>query len=458
MTDASFLRSILSPEQVSTTDADRDYHGTDWGTSPAAAAPPDIVVWPESTADVSAVLAAATERGIPVTPFAAGTGVEGNAVPAHGGISLDLTRMDAVLDIRPEDRQIDVEPGVIGADVDEAVAAHGLFFPPLPTSGDMATIGGMIATNASGKRTVKYGKVGDWVRAIEVVLADGSVITAGTRAEKSSSGYDLRDLLIGSEGTLGIVTRATLALAGRPEHTRVGRATFGSLDDATAAAADLVSSGVDVSAAELVDELSARMVNDYVGSDLPEGPTLFLEFQADHGLDREVAFCRAILDAHDPVAVLLDGETDAESVWKPRHELADAVRAYYPALESLHAGDVAVPIGSFSSIVAHVHAVADEHDVPIPTFGHAGDGNVHFDVLVDPDDEAAVAEAHEIYESIVTEAIDLGGTATGEHGIGRGKREFLPIEHGENGVAAMRAIKEALDPHGTLNPGKIFPE
>lgn len=458
MTDASFLDRILPADRISTTDADREHHGSDWGTPSEDASPPDVVVWPESTAEVADVLAAATDRGIPVTPFAAGTGVEGNAVPSHGGISLDLTRMDAIRDVRPADRQIDVEPGVIGADVDEAVAAHGLFFPPLPTSGDVATVGGMIATNASGKRTVKYGKVGDWVREIEVVLADGSVLTAGTRAQKSSSGYDLRDLIVGSEGTLGVVTRATLELAGRPERTRVGRATFRAVDDATAAAADLVGSGVDVSAVELVDGLSARMVNEYIGSDLPEGPTLFLEFQADHGLDAEVEFCRDVLAAHDPVAVVLEDGPAATDVWKPRHELADAVRAYYPDRRSLHAGDVAVPLGSFSTMVGYVREVADDHDVPIPTFGHAGDGNVHFDVLVDPTDPAAVADAAEIYEAIVTRAIDLGGTATGEHGIGREKRKFLPIEHGETGVRTMRAIKDALDPAGTLNPGKIFPE
>ena len=457
MTDTSFLRALLSADQVSTTTADRDHHGRDWGTPPEEASPPDVVVWPESTAEVSDVLAAATDRGIPVTPFAAGTGIEGNAVPSRGGISLDLTRMDDVLEVRPADGQIDVEPGVVGAAVDDAVAARGLFFPPLPTSADMATVGGMIATNASGKRTVKYGKVGDWVREVEVVLADGSVLTAGTKAAKSSSGYNLRDLIVGSEGTLGVVTRATLALAGRPEQTRVGRATFSKLADATAAAADVVGSGVDVSAVELVDALSARMVNDYIGSDLPEGPTLFLEFQADHGVDEEVDFCRRVLDTHDPTEAVLGEDAPGADPWKPRRELADAVRAYYPDRRSLHAGDVAVPLGSFSTLVDRIHDSSEEHGIPIPTFGHAGDGNVHFDVLVDPTDESAVATAADVYDEIVRAAIDLGGTATGEHGIGRGKREFLTVEHGETGVRAMRAIKDALDPSGTLNPGKIFP-
>ncbi len=457
MTDHAFLEATLSPDQVSRTATDRTAHGADWGTAPDETAPPDVVVWPESTAEVAAVLAAATERGVPVTPFAAGSGIAGNAVPTHGGISLDLTRMDAIVDVRPADRQIDVEAGVVGDVINDAVADHGLFFPALPTSGDRATVGGMLATNASGKRTVKYGKVGDWVREIEVVLADGSVLTAGTRAEKTSSGYDLRDLIVGSEGTLGVVTRATLSLTGRPAESRVGRATFAQLADATDAAAALVAAGVDVSALELVDGLSARMVNDYVGSSLEEGPTLFVELQADYGLDAAVEACRDTLAAHDPTTLVLEAGTDESAIWKPRRELADAVREYYPDRRSLHAGDVAVPLGALSAIVEHIHELSTAHDVPIPTFGHAGDGNVHFDVLVDPTDEAAVAEAHTIYESIVTRGIELGGTATGEHGIGRAKREFLPVEHGETGVATMQAVKDALDPAGTLNPGKVFP-
>ena len=457
MADYAFLDATLASDQVSWADVDRTDHGADWGTAPDETAPPDVVVWPESTAEVAAVLAAATERGIPVTPFAAGSGIAGNAVPTHGGISLDLTRMDAIVDVRPADRQIDVEAGVVGDAINEAVADHGLFFPALPTSGDLATVGGMLATNASGRRTVKYGKVGDWVREIEVVRADGSVLTAGTRAEKTSSGYDLRDLIVGSEGTLGVVTRATLSLTARPAESRVGRATFEELVDATDAAAALVTAGVDVSALELVDGLSARMVNDYVGSSLEEGPTLFVELQADYGLDAAVAACREILAAHDPTTLVLEPGTDESAIWKPRRELADAVRAYYPDRRSLHAGDVAVPLGSLSAIVEHIHERAAAHDVPIPTFGHAGDGNVHFDVLVDPTDETAVDEARTIYESIVTRGIELGGTATGEHGIGRAKREFLPVEHGETGVETMRAVKDALDPAGTLNPGKVFP-
>ncbi|WP_152039761.1 FAD-binding oxidoreductase [Salinigranum salinum] len=448
----------LRDDQYSTTEADRDDHSRDWATAPREAVAPDVVVWPESTGDVSAVLAAATEHGVPVTPFAAATGLEGNAVPVHGGVSLDMTRMDSVLEIRPEDRQIDVEPGLLGSEINEALERYGLFFPPLPTSGDIATIGGMLATNASGKQTVKYGKVGDWVMELEVVLADGSVVEVGTRATKTSSGYNLRDLIVGSEGTLAVVTRATLALAGRPEQQRAGRVVFDSFETAATAAADIVRSGVDVAALELIDSLAAAMANAYLDGTLPEKPMAFLEFHANHGVDEEIDFCRTILDRYDPLDVEFGDGSAQDDLWEARRELADATRAYYSDRESTAPGDLAVPLSRYPDLVEYIHALSDERDLPIPCFGHAGDGNIHFDVFADPADEEEWARGVETYETIVREAVRMGGTATGEHGVGRGKRKFMLDEHGESGVRAMRAIKDALDPDGILNPGKILPD
>jgi D-lactate dehydrogenase (cytochrome) len=454
-----FLAALdLRDDQLSTTEADRDDHSRDWATAPREAVAPDVVVWPESTDDVSAVLAAATEHGVPVTPFAAATGLEGNAVPVHGGVSLDMTRMDSVLEIRPEDRQIDVEPGLLGSEINEALERYGLFFPPLPTSGDIATIGGMLATNASGKQTVKYGKVGDWVLQLEAVLADGSVVEAGTRATKSSSGYNLRDLIVGSEGTLAVVTRATLALAGRPEQQRAGRVVFDSFETAATAAADTVRSGVDVAALELVDSLAVAMANAYLDGTLPEKPMAFLEFHANHGVDEEIDFCRAILDRYDPLDVEFGDGSAQDDLWEARRELADATRAYYLDRESTAPGDLAVPLSRYPDLVERIHALSDERDLPIPCFGHAGDGNIHFDVFADPDDDEEWARGVETYETIVREAVRMGGTATGEHGVGRGKRKFMLDEHGESGVRAMRAIKDALDPDGILNPGKVLPD
>ncbi|MCL7418201.1 MAG: FAD-binding oxidoreductase, partial [Halalkalicoccus sp.] len=292
--DLSFLSDLaLDDDQLSFGDSDRENHAEDWGAETRETGVlPDAVVWPGSTADVAELLESATANGVPVTPYAAGTGLEGHAVPAHGGISMDLTRMDSVVEYRPDDLQITVGPGIIGSAVDEHVASDGLFFPPLPSSGEISTVGGMIATDASGMQTVKYGEVADWVLALEAVLADGSVIETGSRARKTSSGYNLTDLVVGSEGTLAVVTRATLRLAGRPDQIRGGRVVFGSLDDATAAVFDAVRSGVDLARIELIDGLSARMANRYLDVGLPDAPMVFLEFHANHGIEEEIAFCR----------------------------------------------------------------------------------------------------------------------------------------------------------------------
>jgi D-lactate dehydrogenase (cytochrome) len=457
--DCRFLEGLDLEGRVSFGDADAESHAGDWGTPEADQVPPDAVVYPASTADVSAVLAAADDRGVPVTPYAAGTGLEANATPVHGGISLDMTDMDAVLDVRPDDLQVDVQPGVYGAAVDAAVADHGLFFPPLPSSGDISTVGGMVATDAGGMQTVKYGEVSDWLLGVEAVLADGSVVEAGSGAVKTSSGYNLTDLIVGSEGTLAVVTRATLELAGRPRQIHGGRALFPTLDDAAAAVYDAVRSGVDVAKIELLDPTSAMMANAYSGTDLPDVPMVFLEFHADHGVDEEVAFCRGIFAEHDVQRFEVapdDGGMD--DLWQARKDLAFAVQRHDPDLEPLHPGDVTVPISQYPAMVRYVKEVAEEHDLLVPCFGHAGDGNLHYSVLVDVDDPDHVERGGRVSGEIIEHALDLGGTSTGEHGIGTGKREYLVAEHGEAAVEAMRRIKLALDPNDTLNPGKLFPE
>jgi len=453
--DVSFLGDLALDGEVSLGAADRDEHATDYATDDADAVRPDAVVYPESTADVSAVVAAADERGVPVTAYAAGTGLEDGAVPSSAGISLDLTRMDAIHEIRPDDLQVDVGPGAIGADVDEAVATHGLFFPPLPSSGDISTVGGMIATDASGMRTVKYGEVADWVLELEVVLADGSVTTVGSKAAKTSSGYNLKELIVGSEGTLGIVTRATLELAGRPEEIRGGRATFPTLDDATAAISDAVTAGVDVAKIELFDAETAMLANAYSDADLPERPMVFVEFHANHGVDEEVDFCRAVFEAHDVEQFEMAGGERMEQLWQARKDVTYAAEAYDPDREMGQPGDVTVPIGSYPEMIRAVKEVADEYDLFVPCFGHAGDGNLHYFVLQNPDDPEEVERAEAAYGELVGRALELGGTATGEHGIGAGKRKYLEREHGPAAVGAMRAVKAALDPNGTLNPGKV---
>ncbi|WP_132060014.1 FAD-binding oxidoreductase [Halorussus amylolyticus] len=457
--DCSFLSDLDIAGDVSFGESARETHAADFGADELGlGVTPDAVVWVESTPDVSAVLAAANDRRVPVTPYAAGTGLEGNAVPAHRGISLDLSRMNSVLDVRADDFQIDVEPGVLGAEVDEAVASEGLFFPPLPSSGDISTVGGMVANDASGMQTVKYGEVADWVLELEAVLADGSVITAGSKAAKTSSGYNLADLLVGSEGTLAVVTRITLRLAGRPEQIRGGRALFPSLDAATQAVFDAVRSGVDVAKIELLDEATARLANAYTGTDLPDAPTVFLEFHANHGVEEEIEFCRAVFDDHDAERFEVAEEDEMDTLWQARKDLSFALQTWDPDLSPMHPGDVTVPISDYPEVVHYVKDLADEHDLLVPCFGHAGDGNVHYSVLVDESDDEQVAAAEELYAAVVERVIEMGGTATGEHGIGLGKREFLEAEHGAATVETMRRLKRALDPRDTLNPGKIFPE
>ena len=453
----SFLDTILDSDQFSYDDAERDQRATDWGTDDADAVQPDVVVWPESTDDVAAILTGANEHGVPVTPYAAGTSLEGNAVPVEHGITLDLSRMDAVLDIRPDDLQIDVQPGILGDEVNEAVAKHGLFLPSLPSSGAISTIGGMLANDASGMKTVKYGEVADWALEFEAVLPTGEVITAGSKAAKTSAGYNLKDLLVGSEGTLGVVTRVTLKLAGRPEQIRGGRAIFDTLDDAADAVTDAVQSGVDVAKIELIDAFSAEVSNAFLDTDLPNAPMVFVEFHANHGIEEEIAFCRSVFEAHDVRRFeVSDDDDEMSELWEARRELAEAFEPYDPALSPLTPGDITVPISNYTDIINYAKDLGDEHGVPVACFGHAGDGNVHYFVMVDPDDPDSVAAGETVSTKLIHRAIDLGGTATGEHGVGLGKQEYLAEEYNEATVEAMRTIKRALDPNGILNPGKIF--
>jgi D-lactate dehydrogenase (cytochrome) len=457
--DCSFLQALdLSADQVAFGGSSLHAHATDYGTSEGDGTEPDAVVWPESTADVADVLAAADDRGVPVTPYAAGTGLEGGAVPVGAGISLDLTRLNSVVDVSPDDLLIEVEAGVLGATITETVRPEGLFFPPLPSSGESATVGGMIATDASGMQTVKYGEVHDWVRSVEAVLADGSVVTAGTTAPKTSSGYNLKDLLVGSEGTLAVVTRATVELAGLPAQTRGGRVVFPSVSAATDAVADAIRSGLDVAALELMDDVSARMANRYFDTDLPNEPMLFFECHANHGVERELEFARTIFEAHDADAIeLADDEAELEEYWALRRDLSFAIGAYDPSLESLSAGDVAVPTSRYSDLLEFVQSLEDDHGLLIPCFGHAGDGNLHYSVMGDPSSESDRDLATSTTDRIVQRALSLDGTTTGEHGIGRQKRRYLRSEHGDRELELMSGIKRTFDPNGILNPGKALP-
>jgi len=266
----------------------------------------------------------------------------------------------------------------------------------------------------------------------------------------------MRDIIVGSEGTLGIVTRATLRLKGIPQQIRGGRAVFSTLEDAASAVSDAVQSEVDVAKIELIDSIAAGMANDYLGTDLPDAPMVFLEFHANHNVDEEVSFAKSVFEQHGVKSFEIGEGDEAEELWELRRELAVAIRSADPSLVPVHAGDIVVPISKYPEAVKRIKELAEEHGNPIPCFGHAGDGNVHYAVLVERDNEEAMKEGIEIYDEVVEFALSFGGTCTGEHGIGIGKQKFMLHEHSEAGVEAMRSVKESLDPNGTLNPGKIF--
>lgn len=446
------LRALLG-ERLSEAVAVREQHGRDESWHQPAL--PDAVAFARSTEEVSAILAICHRHRVPVIPFGAGTSYEGHLIPVEGGISVDLSSMDAILRVSPEDMDVTVQAGVRRKQLNEYLRDTGLFFPVDP--GADATIGGMCATRASGTTTVRYGAMRENVLALTVVLADGRVIRTGTRARKSAAGYDLTRLFVGSEGTLGIITEATLRLHGRPEATAFAVCAFDSLQGAVDAVIATIQLGVPIARIELLDDVMVAAVNRYSKLDLPELNTLFLEF---HGSSESVAEqARTVRElaqqngGHD--FRWSDREEERSRLWQARHDAAYASKALRPGCENW-ATDVCVPISHLAEVITFIRAEADKSFLPAPIVGHVGDGNFHMALVVDRSRPEEVAEAERLNRLLVTRALELGGTCTGEHGIGLGKMEFLELEHGA-GVDVMRTIKQALDPHGILNPGKLLP-
>ena len=447
----SHLERIVGTEAVSAGDSARDLHSHD--ESFHTPVRPDIVVWPRSTEAVSGVVRWAYDKGVPVTPWGAGTSMEGNPIPVRGGVVVSLQEMTRVLEIREQDFQVDVEAGVIYKALNEKLGRLGLLFPPDP--GASATIGGMIGNNASGIRTVGYGATRDYVTRLTVVLPGGEVIRTGNRARKSSSGYDLCGLFTGAEGTLGIVTEATLELEGLPACVTAARAAFPTVDDATATVYQIMSSGLVPSAMELLDTEVVKVLNRDRGTALDESPTLLMEFfgYSEKGLAEEIAFVEAICNEnHCSVIDKGIGREERNRLWEIRHLTAESIKRANPGRELL-VMDVAVPISRFGEMIRTIKV--EVADLTAYVFGHAGDGNIHVVVMDDPSDEVRWSRVERANDRIVREALAAGGTCTGEHGVGVGKRRFLEEEHGES-RAVMRAIKDALDPRGLMNPGKIF--
>jgi len=418
--------------------------------------PPQVVVMPASTEEVSAILKIANAHRIPVTARGAGTSIEGNSVPLYGGIVVDMQRFDQILEIRPSDFLVVVEAGVGYKDLNKALGRHGLFFPPDP--GAAAMIGGMIANNASGVRTVRYGATKDYVLKLTVVLADGEIMETGSLAAKSSSGYDLGRLFVGSEGTLGIFTQATLSLVGLPAHFSAALVTFPSLEEAAKAVFEIRRWGFSPAALELVTADLASMLNRDRDLGLREEPTLFLEFQgaSEVALQEEMGPVEQLCQEAGAISFERGlGIGERNRLWEARYQAYESIKRTHIGADPFVA-DVAVPISCYSEMVAYTEKVIKDAAVVGYAFGHAGDGNLHVVFMGDAKDEEGWRSIRDANEAIVARALDLEGTATGEHGVGIGKRRFMEREHGES-LQVMRQIKSLLDPHGILNPGKMLP-
>jgi D-lactate dehydrogenase (cytochrome) len=449
--DFSELKVILDERRVSTGESVRDLHSHD--ESFHAPSLPDVVVWPRSTEEVSRLIRWARRKKIPVTAWGAGTSLEGNPIPVRGGLVMDFNEMNQIITVRPEDFQADVQPGVIYKELNKTLSREGLFFPPDP--GAAATIGGMIGNNASGIRSVRYGATKDYVMRLTVVLPGGDVIHTGNRARKSSSGYNLSALFTGSEGTLGIITEATLKLAGLPVNFMAVRATFPAIRRATDTVYAIMRAGLSPAAMEFLDSNVVHALNLDRGLNLEENPTLLMEFSgfSEQGLVEEMTFVEEICQANG--ALSLDRGIGAEErtrLWEIRHQTYESVKRCHIGLSPLIM-DVAVPLSRYSEMVEF--SKQEVRDLTAYLFGHAGDGNIHVHVMDNPRDAKRWARVEEASRSIVMKALEFEGTCTGEHGVGIGKSRFMQTEHGTS-LDFMKQLKALLDPENLLNPGKFF--
>ena len=448
------LRSMVSPDRFSTGESNLDLHSKD--QSQHQACRPEVVIWPVDRNEVSEILKYANKNLIPVTGWGSGSSLEGNPVPVKAGIVLDFSQMNTIRDIRDEDFQTDVEPGVIYQNLNEKLKYKGLFFPPDP--GAQATIGGMIANNASGTKTVHYGSTKDYVLRLSVVLANGEIIETGTRASKTSSGYDLIHLFVGSEGTLGIVVEATLRLVGLPAEFSAAIVTFPSVGAAGKAVFEIIRSGLDPAALELLDPNCIEIINQEENLGLNVSPTLFMEY---HGPTKnQLAEVLAIAQEICTQGGCYEfksgiGRKERDDLFKARHELGEMIIRKHPG-RSLMVIDVAVPITAYPEIIAFARKESEKTGIPGYIFSHAGDGNLHLVFMGKKGDEREWDIIDHVNQRIVSKALSMGGTATGEHGVGIGKRKFMEAEHGKS-LKWMKEIKSLFDPNFILNPGKIFP-
>ena len=456
MADAEFWREAeaLLGARLVRSSADCAVHGQSetW----FALTPPDAVAYPESTGEVAALMRLCAAYRVPVTGWGAGTSLEGHALAVQGGVVVDFARMNRVLEIRPEDRLVKVEPGLTREALNTELRASGLFFPVDP--GANATLGGMAATRASGTTTVRYGSMRDNVAGLEVVLADGRVIHTGSGAAKSASGYDLTALMLGSEGTLGLITGLTLRLHAQPEAISAAVCAFDTFEAAVETVQLVIQMGIPMARIEFVDEDIARMFNAMNGTHMPEKPHLLIEFHgSEAGVAEDSRRFGEVVEEMGGADFEWATTTEARNrLWKMRHGAYSSCLAWRPGCMGL-VTDVCVPISRLAEAVARGRALIAAAGLTGPILGHVGDGNYHAILLLDRDDAEELHRAKQVAHDLAAMALEMGGTITGEHGVGLGKRGLMEEEHGP-AWAVMGQIKAALDPLNLLNPGKLVPE
>lgn len=446
------LKAIVGDQRVSTSAAVREQHGKDESYHPPI--PPDAVVFATSTEEVAAVVRACAAADVPIIPFGTGTSLEGHVTAVLGGVTISLSEMNAVLEVNPEDMDCRVQAGVTRKQLNEHLRDTGLFYPVDP--GADASLGGMTATGASGTTTVRYGAMKDNVLGLTVVTPSGEIVRTGGRARKSSAGYDLTRLFVGSEGTLGVITEVSLRLYGIPEAMSSAVCAFPTVEDAINSVILTIQSGVPVARIEFLDEIQIDAVNKYSKLDNPVAPTLFFEFHGtDAGVVEQAEQVGAIAGEFGGSDFRWATRTeDRNQLWQARHDTLYATMALRPGCECVIT-DVCVPISRLAECLAETRADIDQSGMLVSIVGHVGDGNFHCLILVDHDKPEELEGAEALNERLVRRAIAAGGTCTGEHGVGTGKMAYLEAEQAE-ALPMMRALKQAWDPANIMNPGKIF--
>ncbi|MCF8145270.1 MAG: FAD-binding protein [Deltaproteobacteria bacterium] len=417
---------------------------------------PEAAVWPANTEQISRILILANGAGLAVIPRGAGTGLAGSAVPACGGLVMDLCRMNRIVDIRIPDRLAVVQPGVVYADLQKALSSHGFFFPPDPASGKACTIGGNVATNAGGIRGAKYGVTRDYVLGLEVVLPDGRILRTGSSCMKSVSGYDLTRLFVGSEGTIGVVTEIILKINPKPTASSTGLARFARLEDAGQAVTDIMHSGIIPSVLEILDENTIKVLREHGGMDIPDAMAIIL-VETDGYTGAETAYqmekvVSVFEKNHATHIQTVDTKEGAEALWSTRRSVSSVAAQLRTNNVS---EDVAVPISKVPDLLTGISAIMLKYGLPFVIFGHAGDGNLHPKIMYDAADPDQVRRAGAAVEEIFRLTCGLGGTLTGEHGVGLSKAPFMTLEHDSVEMDVMARIKRLFDPNNILNPGKM---